>query len=147
MNINDRVKKIRESLNLEKSAMSRLLKMTPQTYGTIENNDNGLSMANFQKFASAVPSLNLRWFLLGEGNMFYENSDYETMENREATTDLTEAREEPPTYEKKKETNALVTEEEVTKKQIELLMIEMKRLEKKVEILEVEVLSIKRSKK
>jgi DNA-binding XRE family transcriptional regulator len=84
MSINDRVKKIRESLNLEKSAMARLLNMTPQTYGTIENEDNGLSMANFQKFAVTIPHLNLRWFLLEEGKMFYEVSEIATGVNEEA---------------------------------------------------------------
>ena len=67
----ERLKLIRNKLNLERDEFAVLLTYEPKSYQNIENGNEKLGRG-LQKKLQKYAKVNLKWFATGEGNMFVE---------------------------------------------------------------------------
>lgn len=105
--IGSRIVELRKALKKSQTDFAELLQTSIQTIGNIEKNRTEPAFRNIQSLAQAIPSLNLRWLIFGQGKMLesaYQNQSeagflilqekpahYESMGANKSETDPTVA--------------------------------------------------------
>ena len=99
MSDSERIKKVLEWLNMKPSAFARAIGLgKPDGIYHILNGRNGISDTMSEKILSAYPEISRAWIILGEGNMFNNQSslnleepisDYNTINQKQIDMDAT----------------------------------------------------------